>query len=87
MKRKDLRRLSSEGLARRFTELGDGLDQDEYKTRLNHELDIIEGMGFPAIFSSFRTLLIGRRVERYEWVRAGERSGEFGGVESADYRS
>ena len=46
----ELRRLSSEGLARRFTEFGDGLDQDEYKTRLNHELDIIEGMGFPGYF-------------------------------------
>ncbi len=48
-----LRRLSREGLDRRFTEkraLGQPFDEQEYRDRLELELDVIVGMGFPGYF-------------------------------------
>lgn len=47
------RKLSAEGLERRFEEAalrGDALDHDRYRARLEEELDIICGMGFPGYF-------------------------------------
>lgn len=47
------RKLSHEGLERRFKEAelkGETLDRERYTARLNEELDIICGMGFPGYF-------------------------------------
>ncbi len=41
---------SQQGLERRFSELPYAVDQDEYRARLQEELDIIIGMKFPGYF-------------------------------------
>ena len=45
-----LRHLSEKGLARRFSELPYPVDQDQYKLRLDRELDVIVKMGFSGYF-------------------------------------
>jgi len=47
-----LRKLAEEGLERRFSELGirNGETKRRYRERLNHELEIIDRMGFPGYF-------------------------------------
>jgi DNA polymerase-3 subunit alpha len=45
-----LRHLSRKGLERRFSEIAYPIDKDQYAERLEHELKVIEGMGFPGYF-------------------------------------
>lgn len=45
-----LRHLSKQGLLRRAKELPYKIDMDRYQERLNRELDVIIGMGFPGYF-------------------------------------
>ncbi|MCP4502519.1 MAG: DNA polymerase III subunit alpha [Deltaproteobacteria bacterium] len=45
-----LRHLSREGLEQRFKEFAYKVDREEYFARLDVELDVINGMGFPGYF-------------------------------------
>ncbi len=45
-----LRHLSHQGLLERFKEITYPVDHEEYKTRLDVELDVINSMGFPGYF-------------------------------------
>ena len=46
----ELRRQSNEGLQRRLAVIPHAVSVEDYQKRLNFELDIIEGMGFPGYF-------------------------------------
>ena len=46
----ELRRQSNEGLQRRLAVIPHAVPVEDYQKRLNFELDIIEGMGFPGYF-------------------------------------
>jgi DNA polymerase-3 subunit alpha len=46
----ELRRQSNEGLQRRLAVIPHAVSVEDYQTRLDFELDIIEGMGFPGYF-------------------------------------
>ncbi|MGB2195647.1 MAG: DNA polymerase III subunit alpha, partial [Planktomarina sp.] len=46
----ELRRQSNEGLARRLAVIPHAVSREDYQKRLDFELDIIEGMGFPGYF-------------------------------------
>ena len=46
----ELRRQSNEGLARRLAVIPHAVSPEDYQKRLDFELDIIEGMGFPGYF-------------------------------------
>lgn len=45
-----LRHLSEKGLKRRFSEISYPVDQEQYRLRLQHELDVIVKMGFSGYF-------------------------------------
>ncbi|MBN2360554.1 MAG: DNA polymerase III subunit alpha, partial [Deltaproteobacteria bacterium] len=45
-----VRRLARQGLARRFEELGDGIDREAYRQRLEYELETITKMDFSGYF-------------------------------------
>lgn len=45
-----LRHLSEIGLKRRFSEISYPIDQEQYRLRLQHELNVILGMGFSGYF-------------------------------------
>ncbi|WP_298933705.1 DNA polymerase III subunit alpha [uncultured Ruegeria sp.] len=46
----ELRRIANEGLQKRLAVIPHAVTPEEYQERLNFELDIIEGMGFPGYF-------------------------------------
>ncbi|WP_299663192.1 DNA polymerase III subunit alpha [uncultured Ruegeria sp.] len=46
----ELRRIANEGLRKRLAVIPHAVTPEEYQERLNFELDIIEGMGFPGYF-------------------------------------
>ena len=46
----ELRRQSNEGLQRRLAMIPHAVSVEDYQKRLNFELDIVEGMGFPGYF-------------------------------------
>jgi DNA polymerase-3 subunit alpha len=46
----ELRQQSNEGLARRLAVIPHAVSREDYQKRLDFELDIIEGMGFPGYF-------------------------------------
>ena len=46
----ELRRQSNDGLQRRLAVIPHAVSVEDYQKRLNFELDIIEGMGFPGYF-------------------------------------
>ena len=47
---KELRRQAHEGLEKRLAVIPPAVSQEDYQKRLEFELDIIEGMGFPGYF-------------------------------------
>ena len=47
----ELRRIANEGLQKRLAVIPHSVTLEEYQERLDFELDIIEGMGFPGLLS------------------------------------
>ena len=46
----ELRRIANEGLQKRLAVIPHAVSVEEYQERLDFELGIIEGMGFPGLF-------------------------------------